>query len=330
MKLAPIKCEAVTGASRGVYLSHSYIVCCRGTSVFVLERETLRLLKKVTGVDHIKNASVSPDEKWVLITATNDAFYILSLADFSIARYSISDGSVNCGNTVKGCWSFDGKAVFVTVDYSHSDSVFSSLRRYSFNGRLDERLNHTDLIKDRFYFRALTAVPEIKRYLLLGDDRSKDRGSDTLIVSDGESFEEYPIFGVDGNAGMSGIVYDTQTHRIMLSGILGISEVFEAKDGAIRRLSALESAVPNESDTYNAVLAAAGCDAVEVNDVIRSANGELYYVSAKNGLTAVSANAYAVSAPVRIRNGVLKTVEFGDRYLGVATLDGVRVYELIR
>lgn len=339
MKLTKIKAEPITRAEQ-ISLSQNFVVCCTRGSVSVLERATLCLIKKIGTLSHAVAALVSPDEKWVLILATNDTFYVLSLDTYKIRKYVI-EGAHPCGCLINGCWSFDGKSIYILV-YNSSVGT-SAVRRYTFNAMLEKRLAYVDMIQGKYYFRCMRLVPEINKCLLLGIDRDKqDENREdyhTIVKFDGESIEEYPLPEFERYISPSYIDYDKSTQRITLieaaglTASLGLSVCFEEIDGKMCRVENdskpdFQCSIDDE-ETIAAILNAAGCECNDVSEIVQSSNKSVYYISCSKGLIVVDSETLDVVARIRIKHGIQKTVEFGTKYIGIATLDGLRVYEIL-
>ncbi len=333
MKLTNIKTEPITRAEQ-ISLSDHFVICCTRGSITILQRDTLQVLKKITQVTHVLKAVVSPNEKWALILATNDAFYILSLESYNIKKYNIM-GRSPCGCCIDGHWTFDGKSFFIPV-YNGTTTI-SSLRRYSFNETQDNNLPYTDILNDKYYYRTVVPIHSMNKYLILAIDRCKQdhRISNyyTLIVFDGELFEEYPLPDFDHNLSPSHIEYNDNTHIVTLRGILGLSVSFQYKNGKFchvenNSFTGFKNNIDNQEIITN-ILKAAGCKHNEVNEIIRSSNRYRYYVSSNKGLIVVDKETYSIVSRIRFKHGIEKTVEFGSRYIGVATLDGLRMYEIL-
>ena len=126
MKLERIKCKPLERA-KDLFVSRSYIIGCTGQKAAIMDRQ-LNLIHTVEGLEYVYSAEVSPDETKLLLISNGNKFYVVDMHTFEKTRITVK-APYNYNLEGRGCWSFDGKSVWIVVQRS-TGYINSTLRRY--------------------------------------------------------------------------------------------------------------------------------------------------------------------------------------------------------
>lgn len=166
MKLERIKCKLLDRAW-DISVSPSLIIGCTGSRAIVLNRQ-YQHLQTINGLDHVYKAHISPDEEHVLLVSTKNKFYIADLV--SGEKRSVLIRAPYNGNLEgRGCWSHDGKNVYIPV--VHSGSLNGTLRRY----RFDLLTVEAELLQDKYIISFLCPLAKDEGCRMVCRDRNKGK-----------------------------------------------------------------------------------------------------------------------------------------------------------
>lgn len=299
MKFTEIKVPGLSGAEC-IAISKNYLVLTTRTGGrAIIYDSKFQLVKEITGLSYCYEAYISPKEDHVLLVSTGNWFYILSLCDFKISKYTIKgkyDGSLE-GN---GCWSFDGNQIFLCTT-EERNNMLSALRVYT----LENMTKYREELVDKYCLTSLTRVSHLQKYLLTGLNRKDNKYY--LIWYDGVHFEEYCIEEFEGT--LSRVEYDKQSQRIVLRGLEGTvscnhyGEIFK--------------------DTQNLKKTEEGtrcsCDV---------SNGKYICVGTHEDLCCMDAQGKEVLVKRRIKNGVYDIRELSANHILVITWSGIKAFRI--
>ena len=329
--------------AKGFCFSENYSVFCTGQRAFICDRE-LNLLYTVEKLSYVYYASVSPDEKTLLLVSNSNLFYLVDLNVFSVKKYTIR-GKFSDNLEGRGCWSFEGKSLYFNV--CNRKTLNSALRRYD----LSNDMSYEDMLIEKYWLVSIKSVKELNKYMLIGLDRKKqelDRIDCWMLIwFDGASFEEYPIENVDVCDGIKYAEYDVITDTVILYGhsktfrcdfqgkILENLSFFsmEKLTGSFSNvLSGLEYS--NEDlDLLKRLSAFLKMKNVSLDDstekICLSSDGKKYYVGTHLGLFIIDAEIKAVLKKEEIDYGVQDIAEISKNVIAVSTWNGVKIFEVV-
>ena len=112
MNLKSISCAYLKNAKK-IIVSESYIVILTGKAIIILDKAR-NYVKTLDGLKYAYEGLLSPDGKKLLVISNEPEFYILSLDTLEIINHCKLKGTVS-GIEGKGCWSPDGRSVFLIL-----------------------------------------------------------------------------------------------------------------------------------------------------------------------------------------------------------------------
>lgn len=324
--------------------SEKYSVFCTGRRAFICDRE-LKLLYTVEKLSYVYRASISPDEKNLLLVSNANIFYLVDLNDFAVKKYTVR-GKYNGNLEGRGCWSFDGNSVLLDVE--NPKTVNSALRRYAMN----DGMSYEDLIAERYYLVSIDAIKELNKYLLIGMDREKFNRDEpdewSMIWFNGDSFEEFPIRHMDISLDVvKHIEYEAATNTVI---IYGFPKTFrcDLQGRIIEKIAP----VPTEKveisfsgvfsnlglekedfDSLKSLSALFGMENLSLDDSINkmctSSDGKKHYIGTNLGLFIVDAETGKLIKKVSIDYGVQDIAEISPGIIVVTTWGGIKVFEIV-
>lgn len=177
---------------KDLFFSKNYIVACTGRKAIIMDKK-LNVINEIGNLYYVYKADISCDEKWLLLISTSNIFYLVSLEDMSITKYTVkAPYSENLEG--KGCFSFDGKYIYIiaTKDTKRDTQRFVSvIRRYSVDDmssyiEVDYNIQENN---EEYLLHSITPVKELNKYLI----RGVKVYSDSVMFFDGEKLESHII-----------------------------------------------------------------------------------------------------------------------------------------
>lgn len=329
--------------AKGFCFSENFSIFCTGQRAFICDK-ALNPIYTVEKLSYVSHAYVSLDEKSLLLVSNGNIFYLVDLTDFSVKKHTVR-GKYSYNLEGRGCWSFDGKSLYINV--CNPDTLNSALRRYS----LSDDTTYEDMLAEKYWLVSIKAIKELNKYLLIGLDRKKakcDRSDCwSVIWFDGTSFEEWPIEKTDVRDNLIGyadyeaatntvILYDQEkTFRCDLQGeiIENISLVTSEKvtSSFSNALSGLKN-ITGKHGSLKSLSASLGLKNVSVNGINKfclSSDGKKYYVGTRAGLFITDAETKAVLKKEAVNYGVQNITEISPNVIAVSTWNGVKIFEII-
>lgn len=330
MKLHKIKCRPLERA-KNLVVSPSYVVGLTGQKAVILDRH-LNLLHVVDGLSYVYAAQISPDESKLLLIANTNHFHIVDLQTFEKTRVTVK-APYNESLAGIGCWSFDGKSVWIAVQ-RHTPWLNSTLRCYS----LEDLNAYRDYLPDRYVLLCIRRTEKTGTYFLMGYDREA-HNRHFFAYFDGTSFQIYPLeeagcliapsADVDMNAGVVTVCSYGISRRFTLDG---------------KRLPDLEHPAPAQKTISASQIAAQlfpevqevpvqeSLENIPVRDsimkVVKSACGKYRYLASQSGFYVLDAREQTVLAVVEEAYGVQGFEELAPGVLGLATWTGTKLYQI--
>lgn len=182
MRLELFECKHLRHAW-DVSVSSSYIVGCTGPKAIILNRQC-QYIKTIDGLDHVYKAYVSPDEKQLLLVSTGNRFFVADIASGETRKVSIRS-PFNQNLEGRGCWSHDGKHIYIPV--VRSGSLNSTLRRY----RFDDLSIDAEYLQDEYWIQFLWPLPKTNGYFMVV--RNRKDGHNAFIQMQDEHLEIIPL-----------------------------------------------------------------------------------------------------------------------------------------
>lgn len=343
MKLERIKCKPLERA-KDFCVSLSYIIGCTGKKAAIMDRY-LNLLHTVEGLDYVYSAHISPDETKLLLISTLNKFYIVDLQTFEKTRITVK-APYNCNLEGLGCWSFDGRSVFIPV-HCRTASRSSTLRRYYIDGSG----KYHDYLADKYCITGIWRMEATHTYFLTGYDRQEDCRNYFLFF-DGTGFQEFPLersvsilvptITIDEEKGVITISALDTCRQFTLEGkeIQTISHPFP-KD-KICKMSDVFPHLFNEAtesqNLRNESFAAFGLADISIpntfsvpdriNQIKQSSCGSYHYLASRSGFYLLDAYTGEVLTSIPEEWGVQNVKELAPGLIAIATLSGVKLYHI--
>ncbi len=145
-------------------MSFSLIIGCTGSRAVVLNRQ-YQHLQTIDGLDHVYKAHISPDEKQALLVSTKNKFYVADLVSGE-KRQVLVRTPFNANLEGRGCWSRDGKHVY--IPFIHSGSLNGTLRRY----RVDQVAVEEEYLQDQYIIGFLLPLTQAEGCRMVCRDRN--------------------------------------------------------------------------------------------------------------------------------------------------------------
>lgn len=336
MKLKRIKNPLLSGCKNFI-LDTEYLVGFTGRRVLLLDYD-FQLVASCDKLSYAYTGELSPDKQKLLTVSAENRFYIHAYPSLEpIDRVTVR-APYNDGLEELGCWSFDGKKVFVCA--MNSKTLNSTLRIYN----ADNLTEYTDLLKEKYWLQRIQAVKPKNKYLLIGLNRTDNQTY--LIWYDGNRFEEFPLAGFDdavmranynesndqveiytgdalylydchGNFAKEKDLRTGQTGRLSFSSVL--DDAFD-DDKVAEEMKNLSAALGLEELPYD------DC----VQDVVFSKNRSIAYVATNCRVIAYDMAAEKIidQKTNEYEVGARKIVELSENKILVTSWDGILLYEL--
>ena len=329
MKLQKVKCKSLSYVKE-IFVSDSYIIGCTGKKANILDKQ-FKLLQTIEGLDYVYSAEISPDEKKLLLVSNGNKFYVVNL-ETGEKRKVVVKSPYNNSIDGRGCWSFDGKYIYIVV--MNSKNLLSKLRRYN----ADNLEMYEDFLAEEYVISKIYKTDLNGMYLLLG--YSRDDEMEHLLLFDGENYKEYvledtkqqPIYNIDLKAdyllaytqdecriySFDGKLIGTQNHpnpkskKIFFSNVFDFPGLVDDLPGKLRKLGVE--------------------DVIDVDDGITkiadSKNGEFKYISSKSGFYVIDKKTGKCLIEHLDEYGVQSFTEFDDGLLLLTLFNSVSLYRI--
>ena len=157
-----------------------------GQRVIICDRE-LNIIKTIQGLRYVYRGILSPDETNLLMISNAQYFYTLSIPDFTLKK-CIVRGVDNCNLEGRGCWSLDGKEVYLPVFNPQKGS--SQIRIY----KADFSYSYIELPRYRVIYINQETLQ--KQYFILGQDLNllhHTLNDLSFLWYNGKQYFKYPI-----------------------------------------------------------------------------------------------------------------------------------------
>lgn len=340
MELTEIKIESLRYAKNFCF-SDKYAVFCTGRKALIYDTN-LSLLHQVDNLYYVYRALLSPDNRTVLLISNANLFYLLNLDNFSLEKYRIG-GKYRDNLEGRGCWSFDGRSVYLLV--RNNKTFCSAIRQYD----LSRDMSFEDLFEDSFRLLSIKPVKQLKKYLLSGTDPTKmlldQSDSKKMIWFDGKSLECYPICEI-GTDVVRYTDYDSKSQTVLVYGfdttlrydIHGqfIEYVSLPKTEKIlpplsnkRKQTEVEKLICNIAKQLPKDLLIKGTPITDsINKISQSPDGNRLYIASNLGFFVVETSSNELIAHKKITYGVTDIEEIFPNIFFVSTWNGVKVFKL--
>ncbi len=335
MKMERIKCKPLERA-KDIHISRSYIIGCTGPKAVILDRQ-LNLIHTVDGLEYVYSAQVSPDETKLLLISNGNKFYVVDMQTFEKTRITVR-APYNYNLEGLGCWSFDGKSIWIPVNRSKG-YINSTLRRYC----VEDFSQFEDYLHDKYCIGCLLKLEKTRTYFLIGYNRQEDNRY-YFIYFDGVTFRELPLemsvdliaskAAVNTEKGVVTVCSLSGCQRFTLEGekIKTIAHP-EPKPGTIHTADVFKHLCDSDTEKQNkmeAIFAALEPKEVSTPDVIEkyavSNCGNYIYLASKSGFYLLDATTGDILATVLEKYGVQNFEELVSGVIALSTWSGVKIY----
>lgn len=221
---------------KDIFFSKNYIVACTGHKAIIMDKE-LNVINEIGNLYYVYKADISCDEKWLLLISTSNIFYLLSLEDMSMTKYTVK-APYNENLEGKGCFSFDSKHIYIiaTKDTKRDTQRFVSvIRRYS----VDDMSSYfeTDYsVQEEYLLHSITPIKELNKYLIRGFKMY----SDSFMFFDGEKFESHIIKDWPNNDHICKTEYSHVINKLIIYGS-SVPRIYELDGTPAENISDIEA-----------------------------------------------------------------------------------------
>ena len=337
MRLERIKCKPLERA-KNLCVSQSYIVGCTGQKAAIMDKQ-LNLIHTVEGLEYVYSADMSPDETKLLLISNGNKFYVVDMHTFEKTRITVKP-PYNYNLEGRGCWSFDGKSVWIVVQRS-TGYINSTLRRYCVN----DFNKYEDNLADKYYLNGISRIDSNNTYFLTGYNRQENNRT-YFIYFDGTAFREFPL-ETSGNMIAPTATVDMEKGIVTLSSIAGCRQFTlggkaiqtishpDPKDKTLRASDAFIHLFDGDTEKQNRlkeVSKSLGLEDISAPDYITkhefSSCGTYIYLASESGFYLLDASTEDILATVSEEYGVQNFKELALGFIAIATWTGVKLYKL--
>lgn len=330
MKLQRVKCKSLSYAKE-IFVSDSYIIACTGKKVNILDKH-FNLLQTIEGLDYVYLAEMSPDEKELLLVSNENKFYVVNL-ETGVKRKVVVKSPYNYNIEGLGCWSFDGKYIYIVI--MNSKDLLSKLRRYN-----AENLEvYEDFLAEEYVISKIYKTDKKDMYLLLGYSRNDEM--EHLLFFDGNNYKEYmledtkqqSIYNLDLKEDY--LLAYTQDECRMYSYDGKILGMLNHPNPKSKKLSFSE--VFDFHELFDGMTIKALCEKFELEDInvvdgitkiTESKNREFKYISSNSGFYVVDNKTGKCVIEHREEYGVQNFMEFEDGLILINAFGNVKLYRI--
>lgn len=337
MKFERIKCKPLERA-KNLCVSQSYIIGCTGKNAAIMDKQR-NLIHTVEGLEYVYCAEVSPDETKLLLISNANKFYIVDLRTFEKTRITIK-APYNHNLEGRGCWSFDGKSIWLPVQRS-TGYINSTLRRYC----AYDFSKFEDYLADKYYLNGISKADSCGTYFLTGYNRQENNRT-YFIFFDGTAFREYPPESSVNMLAPSATV-DMEKGIVTLASISGCRQFTlegkaiktishpAPKDKTLRASAVFMHLLDGDAEKQKhlkEVSAALGMESISAPDSIKkykpSSCGSYIYLASESGFYLLDAGTEDILATIPEEYGVQNFEELAPGLIAIATWTGVKLYKL--
>lgn len=337
MRLERIKCKPLERA-KNLCVSQSFIIGCTGKKAAIMDKQ-LNLIHTVEGLEYVYSAEVSPDETKLLLISNGDTFYVVDMQTFEKTRLTIK-APYNHNLEGRGCWSFDGKSVWIPVQRS-TGYISSTLRRYC----VDDFSKYEDYLAEKYHLNGISRIDSNNTYFLTGYNRQENNRT-YFIHFDGTAFREFPL-ETSGNIIAPTATVDMGKGVVTLSSISGCRQFTldgktvktishpSPKDKTLHASDVFMHLVDGNAEKRNhlkEISASLGLENVSTPDYITkcetSSCGKYLYLASESGFYLINERTGDILVSVLEEYGVQNFVELAPGMIALATWTGVKLYQL--
>ncbi len=200
----------------------------------------LNVISEFDKLYYVYKVDISCDEKWLLLISTSNIFYLVSLEDMSMTKYTVKP-PYNENLEGKGCFSFDGKYIYIiaTKDTKRDTQRFVSvIRRYSVDNmssyiEVDYSIQENN---EEYLLHSITLIKELNKYLIRGFKMY----SDSVMFFDGEKLESHIIKDWPNNDHIWKIEYSHVINKLIVYGS-SLPRIYELDGTPAENTSAIEA-----------------------------------------------------------------------------------------
>ncbi|MBP3479316.1 MAG: hypothetical protein J6K03_07530 [Oscillospiraceae bacterium] len=335
MKLERIKCKPLERA-KNLCVSQSYIIGCTGRKAAIMDKQ-LNLIHTVEGLEYVYSAEVSPDERKLLLVSNGNKFYVVDMRTFDKTRITVK-APFNHNLEGRGCFSFDGKSVWIPVQRG-TGYVNSTLRRYC----IHDFNKYEDFLADKYYLNGITRIDSNNTYFLTGYNRQEDNKI-YFIYFNGAAFREVPLKTSDNMIAPTATV-DMEKGIVTLASIAGCWQFTldgktvntithpSPKDKTIHASDLFMHLFDGDAEKQKhlkEVSASLGLENISAPDYITkyesSSCGKYIYVASESGFYLIDESTGNIIASVSEEYGVQNFEELAPGMIAIATWSGVKLY----
>lgn len=296
MKLERIKCKPFIHAW-DLIVSDSYLIGCTGKRVAVLDRE-YQLLHTIEGLDYVYSADVSPDEKKLLLISNDNKFYITDFESGEKIRVTVKS-PYNYNLEGRGCWSFDGKSIFILV--MNNKTLHSALRCYC----ADDLTQYRDSLTEEYVLSEIHRLNVEKKYLLIGSSVVDKK--QYFLYYDGCTYTRYPLENSESMVIFRSDV-DENTGKVTLYTTQGCYRY--SAEGEFLKEIRYHNLKEND----------------DIQKYAHSSCGNYIYLASKSGFYLIDAKTEELIAYVPEEYGVQNFEQVAPDVIALATWSGVKLY----
>lgn len=334
MKLKEKKCSFFSRYDDIIFLK-KYVIIFSTNRISILNK-ALDQIAEFKGLHYVYKVYVSPDESKLLIVSTANKFYVLKIDGLEIKEITL-EAPYSSNLEGKGCWSFDGKSIYIVA--SRSDiNVVSQIRRYDISD-----YSYETFASDMFFISHIVPVKSEEKYLLLGIDRSSENKGKKLenimVWFDGKTYQSTAL-NIAGPAFILNVHVNEQFKRVEITtfgkGVLYYdyygkqipnsneqqfdfysfvnSDSFNCFDDIRRETLAKELTVRYANE--------------DIEDALLSDDTSKVFLVGQNGLFVVSSDNGNIISKKVMNNGAQKVFELSHNVIAVKEWDKVRLFEI--
>ena len=334
MKFQRVKCRSLSFAKE-IFVSNSYIITCTGKKANILDKQ-FNLLQTIEGLDYVYSAEMSPDEKELLLVSNENIFYVVNL-ETGFKRKVLVKTPYNYNIEGNGCWSFDGKYIYIAV--MNSKNILSTLRRYD----ADNLEIFKDYIVEKYFLHKIFKNYNDKTYLLQGFSRNDEMTH--ILFFDGEDYRDFLLEDTKNN-----VICNVELKKDYLLAYMGAECRIYSLEGKLlgnlnhpnptyKKISFsmvfdFPKVVENFPDKLSGLCEKLGLDNFKVDDGITkiadSKNGEFKYISSNSGFYVIDKKTGNCVIEHQEDYGVQNFLEIEDGLIAINAFCNVKLYRLSR
>ena len=304
VKLERIKCKPLERAW-DISVSSTLIIGCTGSRAVVLNRQ-YQHLQTIDGLDHVYKAHISPDEKRALLVSTKNKFYVADLVSGE-KRQVLIRAPFHNNLEGRGCWSNDGKHVYIPV--VHSGSLNSTLRCY----RIDLLTAEAEFLQDKYIISFLLPLTQEEGCRMICRDRNT--GENCFVdMKDGQC----TVRTMDEGRFLLNC-YGCRLDEKHGGMWLGTQEEYRCYDGSGRIRERIRNPFPS-GDAYRDM----------INQYAVSFCGKYAFMATNAGFYVTDAAMKQLLVHIPEKYGIHHFEQLEEDVVAAATMHGVRIYRMFQ